>query len=289
MRKKHTKLKFLNARISATISVTMVLLLLGLVALTALSASHITREIKENLGFDIIFTEEAPAAKIDSLGAELKTMNFVKEASLFSADDAMNQWKEETGEDVMDVLGVNPFASEYEVKVVAEYASADSIEMVASQFRKLDFVEEVNIRADMVESVNKTMSTLILALSVIAIVLFLISFVLINNTIRLSVYARRFTIHTMKLVGATAGFIRKPFVMSNVVNGFIAGLIADVLLAVLLFYITGFDPILSNVIPDQWLIIVYLTVPVAGVVICALTSVWATNRYLSYEYDDLFS
>ncbi len=289
MRKKHTKLKFLNARISATISVTMVLLLLGLVALTALSASHITREIKENLGFDIIFAEEAPAAKIDSLGAELKTMNFVKEASLFSADDAMNQWKEETGEDVMDVLGVNPFASEYEVKVVAEYASADSIEMVASQFRKLDFVEEVNIRADMVESVNKTMSTLILALSVIAIVLFLISFVLINNTIRLSVYARRFTIHTMKLVGATAGFIRKPFVMSNVVNGFIAGLIADVLLAVLLFYITGFDPILSNVIPDQWLIIVYLTVPVAGVVICALTSVWATNRYLSYEYDDLFS
>lgn len=289
MRKKHTKLKFLNARISATISVTMVLLLLGLVALTALSASHITREIKENLGFDIIFAEEATAAKIDSLGAELKTMNFVKEASLFSADDAMNQWKEETGEDVMDVLGVNPFASEYEVKVVAEYASADSIEMVASQFRKLDFVEEVNIRADMVESVNKTMSTLILALSVIAIVLFLISFVLINNTIRLSVYARRFTIHTMKLVGATAGFIRKPFVMSNVVNGFIAGLIADVLLAVLLFYITGFDPILSNVIPDQWLIIVYLTVPVAGVVICALTSVWATNRYLSYEYDDLFS
>lgn len=289
MRKKHTKLKFLNARISATISVTMVLLLLGLVALTALSASHITREIKENLGFDIIFAEEAPAAKIDSIGAELKTMNFVKEASLFSADDAMNQWKEETGEDVMDVLGVNPFASEYEVKVVAEYASADSIEMVASQFRKLDFVEEVNIRADMVESVNKTMSTLILALSVIAIVLFLISFVLINNTIRLSVYARRFTIHTMKLVGATAGFIRKPFVMSNVVNGFIAGLIADVLLAVLLFYITGFDPILSNVIPDQWLIIVYLTVPVAGVVICALTSVWATNRYLSYEYDDLFS
>lgn len=289
MRKKHTKLKFLNARISATISVTMVLLLLGLVALTALSASHITREIKENLGFDIIFAEEAPAAKIDSLGAELKTMSFVKEASLFSADDAMNQWKEETGEDVMDVLGVNPFASEYEVKVVAEYASADSIEMVASQFRKLDFVEEVNIRADMVESVNKTMSTLILALSVIAIVLFLISFVLINNTIRLSVYARRFTIHTMKLVGATAGFIRKPFVMSNVVNGFIAGLIADVLLAVLLFYITGFDPLLSNVIPDQWLIIVYLTVPVAGVVICALTSVWATNRYLSYEYDDLFS
>lgn len=289
MRKKHTKLKFLNARISATISVTMVLLLLGLVALTALSASHITREIKENLGFDIIFAEEAPAAKIDSIGAELKTMNFVKEASLFSADDAMNQWKEETGEDVMNVLGVNPFASEYEVKVVAEYASADSIEMVASQFRKLDFVEEVNIRADMVESVNKTMSTLILALSVIAIVLFLISFVLINNTIRLSVYARRFTIHTMKLVGATAGFIRKPFVMSNVVNGFIAGLIADVLLAVLLFYITGFDPILSNVIPDQWLIIVYLTVPVAGVVICALTSVWATNRYLSYEYDDLFS
>ena len=289
MRKKHTKLKFLNARISATISVTMVLLLLGLVALTALSASHITREIKENLGFDIIFAEEATATKIDSIGAELKTMNFVKEASLFSADDAMNQWKEETGEDVMNVLGVNPFASEYEVKVVAEYASADSIEMVASQFRKLDFVEEVNIRADMVESVNKTMSTLILALSVIAIVLFLISFVLINNTIRLSVYARRFTIHTMKLVGATAGFIRKPFVMSNVVNGFIAGLIADVLLAVLLFYITGFDPILSNVIPDQWLIIVYLTVPVAGVVICALTSVWATNRYLSYEYDDLFS
>ncbi|MDE5844191.1 MAG: permease-like cell division protein FtsX [Muribaculaceae bacterium] len=289
MRKKHTKFKFLNARISATVSVTMVLLLLGLVALTALSASHITRQIKENLGFDIIFAEDVPASKIDSLGSQLKTMNFVKEVSLFSADDAMKQWKEETGEDVMDVLGVNPFASEYEVKVIAEYASTDSIEIVTSRFRKLDIVEDINIRADMVDSVNKTMNTLILALSIIAIVLFLISFVLINNTIRLSVYARRFTIHTMKLVGATAGFIRKPFVMSNVVSGFIAGIIADILLAVLLFYATSFDPILENVIPDQWLLIVYLSVPVAGVIICAVTSIWATNRYLKYEYDDLFS
>ncbi|MDE7156232.1 MAG: cell division protein FtsX, partial [Muribaculaceae bacterium] len=187
------------------------------------------------------------------------------------------------------VLGVNPFASEYEVKVIAEYASTDSIEIVTSRFRKLDIVEDINIRADMVDSVNKTMNTLILALSIIAIVLFLISFVLINNTIRLSVYARRFTIHTMKLVGATAGFIRKPFVMSNVVGGFIAGIIADILLAVLLFYATSFDPILENVIPDQWLLIVYLSVPVAGVIICAVTSIWATNRYLKYEYDDLFS
>ena len=289
MKKKHTKFNFLNARISATVSVTMVLLLLGLVALTALSASHITRQIKENLGFDIIFAEDVPVSKIDSLGAKLKTMNFVKEVNLFSADDAMKQWKEETGEDVMDVLGVNPFASEYEVKVVAEYASADSIKAVASRFSKLDIVEDVNIRADMVDSVNKTMNTLILALSIIAVVLFLISFVLINNTIRLSVYARRFTIHTMKLVGATAGFIRKPFVRSNVVSGFIAGIIADILLAVLMFYATSFDPILENVIPDQWLLIVYLSVPVAGIIICAITSIWATNRYLKYEYDDLFS
>lgn len=289
MKKRLKKLNILNARLSATVSVTMVLLLLGLVALTALAATQVTRQIKENLGFEIIFIEDANPADIDALGNKLKTMSFVKEASLFTADDAMKQWQEDTGENVIEVVGVNPFASEYDVKVKAEYASPDSLEMLADRFRKLEFVEEVNVRADMVERINKTMNTLILALSIIAAVLLLISFVLINNTIRLTVYARRFTIHTMKLVGATASFIRRPFILSNIVNGIIAGIVADILLALLIYYASSLDPALADAVPASSLVTVYFAVPVAGIIICALTSLWATNRYLNYEYDDLFS
>lgn len=289
MKKRHKKFNILNARLSATVSVTMVLLLLGLVALTAVAATHVTRQIKENLGFDIIFIEDADQARIDSLGSRIGKMDFVKSATLFTADDAMKQWQEDTGENVLEVVGVNPFASEYDIKVIAEYASADSIEMLANRFRNIDFVEEVNVHADMVDRVNKTMNTLILALSIIAAVLLLISFVLINNTIRLTVYARRFTIHTMKLVGATASFIRRPFILSNIVNGIIAGIVADLLLALLIYYASSLDPALALAVPPMSLTIVYAAVPIAGIIICALTSLWATNRYLNYEYDDLFS
>lgn len=289
MKKRLKKINILNARLSATVSVTMVLLLLGLVALTAVAATRVTRQIKENLGFEIIFIEDVNPADIDSLGTRLKTMSFVREASLFTADDAMKQWQEETGENVLEVVGVNPFASEYDVKVRADYASADSLEMLADRFRPLPFVEEVNVRADMVDRVNKTMNTLILALSIIAAVLLLISFVLINNTIRLTVYARRFTIHTMKLVGATASFIRRPFVTSNIVNGIIAGIVADLLLALLIYYASTLDPALADAVTPSSIVMIYCAIPLAGIVICALTSIWATNRYLNYEYDDLFS
>lgn len=289
MKKRFKKINILNARMSATVSVTMVLLLLGLLALTAVAATQVTRQIKENLGFEIIFIEDVNPADIDALGNRLKTMDFVKEASLFTADDAMKQWQQETGENVIEVIGVNPFASEYDVKVKAQYASADSLEMLADRFRSLQFVEEVNVRADMVDRINKTMNTLILALSIIAAVLLLISFVLINNTIRLTVYARRFTIHTMKLVGATHSFIRRPFVLSNIVNGIIAGIVADILLAILIYYTSTLDPALAHAVTTSSLVMIYCAVPLAGIVICALTSLWATNRYLNYEYDDLFS
>ena len=289
MEKNHKKgISTFSAQITATISVAMVLMLLGIISLLGIAAHSITREIKENMGFSIVFADTAAENQINYIKQRMTSAPYVASTSFFSADDALRKWQEETGEDLIKVLGDNPFSPEIEVKVKADYANADSIAAVTSPLSAIPYISDINIHTEMVDAVNDNIKSITLLLTVVAAVLLFISFALINNTIRLSVYSRRFIIHTMKLVGATGSFIRAPFIKGNIYSGFIAGVIADGILAGALAYFHTLDKALLSAVPWPTAAIVLAAIPVLGIIICMTAAIFATNKYLRSSYDDMF-
>ncbi|MBQ8773004.1 MAG: permease-like cell division protein FtsX [Muribaculaceae bacterium] len=277
-----------SAQITATVSVTLVLLLIGIIALLSVAAYHITKDIKENIGFDIVLCEDVSEKETNSLKQQLTTAHYVASIRYFSQDDALTKWQEDTGEDLIELLGVNPFCGEFEVKVRADYANSDSIAKIITPFKHLKYISDITVHDEMVDSINSNIKYITIVLVIISATLLLISFVLISNTVRLTVYSRRFTIHTMKLVGATGSFIRKPFIISNMINGLIAATLATILLVSGLLYLRSIDTSIANVIPwgvMPWIFVALLTF---GLAICSIATIVATNKYLRISYDDMF-
>ena len=237
-----------SAQITATISVALVLLLIGIIAMLGIAAHSITRNIKENIGFDIVLTDTATDAEVNQLKSKWTASPYTASVRYYSKEDALMNWEEETGENLMDVLGINPFSGELEVKVKADYASSDSINKIITPLKSLPYVHEVNVHTELVDSINRNINSVSLILIIITCALLFISFALINNTVRLTVYSRRFIIHTMKLVGATGSFIRRPFINANVVSGIISALIASAILAGTLYYLQGIDSGIASAI-----------------------------------------
>lgn len=287
-KKRHKGISTFSAQITSTISVSLVLLLLGIVALLGIAASSITDNIRANMGFDIILNENATEHEANQIKQMLLSARYVSSTKYHSAEDALNKWQEDTGEDLKALLGVNPFSPEFEVRVKPMYSDIDSISNITSTIKDLPMVAEINIHTQMVKTINDNIRNIALMLLIVSAALLLISFVLINNTIRLTIYSRRFIIHTMKLVGATASFIRRPFIINNIIHGAIASVIALILLSGLLFYIKTLDPSIIDIISIDSMMWVGLSILIAGITICALAALLATNKYLRIDYDNMF-
>lgn len=277
-----------SAQITSTVSVALVLLLLGIISMLGIAARSITTEIRENMGFSVIFSDTATVNNVNSLKKHFSTSPGVSGIIYFSPEDALQKWQEETGEDLVKVLGINPLPGELEVKVKARYASTDSINSMIAPLKKLPYVSEISVHSDMVDSINHNIKSIALILTIVAAALLFISFALINNTVRLTVYSRRFLIHTMKLVGATGGFIRRPIINSNMLSGLVAAIIADLLLAGALFYLHSVDKVIAAALPWEEAAWVFAGIIVIGIAICSIASLFATNKYLRSDYDDMF-
>lgn len=277
-----------SAQITSTISVSLVLLLLGIVSTLGIAVRSVTDSIKENMGFDIVLKEDAGESTVNRYKQMFTSAPYVSEFSYFSADDAQRIWQEETGENLTELLGVNPFSPEFEIKVKAAYASTDSINAITTTLASAPDIAEINVHSELVDSINRNLHSLAAVLVIVSVALLLISFVLINNTVRLTVYSRRFIIHTMKLVGATGSFIRRPFIVSNLIHGIIASIIAIGLLAALLYYSFNFDASVEQAVSWSQMMWVFAGMIVAGMLICTLAALMATNRYLRIDYDDMF-
>lgn len=284
-----SRITFFNANITSIISVSLVLLLLGIVGMLGIAGRTLTDNIKENIGFDVVVADSATTEQVNSLKALWTSAPYVMSTKYISKDDAARAWKEDTGEDVMEVLGVNPLSAEFEVHVRPQYASVDSLNKIERQLKVNPAVESVQMHKDIVEQVSRNLQNAALVLGVVALMLLLISFVLINNTVRLTVYSRRFIIHTMKLVGAKPGFIRKPFVVTNIINGIIAALIAMVILSGAIYYMLQVDSDYAVLLDFAQIWMVYAGMMAFGVVICALAATLAANRFIRLDYDDLFT
>ena len=205
-----------------------------------------------------------------------------------SKEDALAEWEKETGENLIATLGVNPLSAEFEVNVKSEYASVDSLNAICAAIAQGPAVDEINIQRDLIEKVNENMRHAAIVLGAVALILLIISVALINNTVRLSVYSKRFLIHTMKLVGATSGFIRRPFIRANIINGIIAGILANLLLAVALYYTLQLSDELAWVVSPEEVGCVMGAVVLCGILLCWIATLFAANKYLRLDYDALF-
>lgn len=289
-KKLHLRIPLFSTRATATVSVALVLVILGLATMVGLAAHRLTDSVRENMGFIVVFEDDVTASQVAQVTDRLRSEGGVGEVVYSSPEVILDRWQKMVGEDedIMRLAGVNPFSPELEVKVTPQYASADSISVLSGPVALMPFVRDVKISIDIIDSVNHTMRSVSLTLLIIAVALLVVSFVLIFNTVRLTVYSRRFLINTMQLVGATRGFIRRPFLKENAVTGLVAGVLAALILAAMLVGAIHLDPQIQAVVQWADAALVMAGMVVTGMIICLLASIFACNRYLSLSYDQLF-
>ena len=286
--KKRTSLMSFGKHLTSTVSVGMVLLILGIVGFAAFAASNITKHIRENLGFNMVMSMSVDMTQINAMKSRLTSSEFVSSYEYLSPEEILEQENAYLDTDVVGLLGTNPYQPEFSVKVKSEYASVDSLNKIIAPLRSMPIVEEITVHTEIVESINANIGSLSLILVGLAGALLVISFVLINNTVRLTIYSARFLLHTMQLVGATNGFIRRPIVLGNILNGVLAAVVAIGLLVLMRVYAVNVEPDLALALPWGDLVIVFLGLVAGGMLICGIASWISTNKYLYQSYDDMF-
>ena len=225
--KKVSSVSFFNSRLTSIISISLVLFLLGLVFLIGLLGNKLSVYVKENISFSIVLKDNQKEADIKKMQKTLDALPYIKSTEYISKEQAVKELEEELGENPETFLGFNPLQASIEVKLHSEYANVDSLQLIEKKIKKYTSVSDLLYRKDMMQMVNDNVKRVSLILLTLAVMLMAISFVLISNTIRLLIYSKRFLIHTMKLVGASWGFIRRPFLVRNIWIGILAAAMAD--------------------------------------------------------------
>lgn len=278
------------AHITTAVSVTLALLMIGLIAMIWVGASGESRRIQEKIELSVVMADSVSPDRAKAIYDAIGKQPFTLSAKYISKEEALSNWKAATGEDLERTFGVNPLSPEIAFTVKSDYASPQALAKITKSVQEINGVAEVGAPdSKLIEAMNRNIKRLTVGLTALAVIMFFISFVLIGNTVRLSIYARRFTIHTMQLVGATDGFIRRPFVISNAVVGLFSGLASGGVLAALLalapnFGVEGIQAAIGW--PAMGIIICLLAL--AGALICAAAATMATTRHLRQDYEDLF-
>jgi cell division transport system permease protein len=283
-----TKRKLRSSYITSIISISLVLFMLGLMGLLILNANQLSNYVKENIGLSIILKENIKEVEIRKLQKTLDATNYVKATNFVDKETAAKQLQEELGEDFISFLGYNPLQATIDVKVFAQYANPDSIAMIEKDFIKYSQVQEIYYQKSLVHLVNDNVKRISLILFGFSAILFIISFTLINNTIRLSIYSQRLLINTMQLVGATRGFIRKPFMNKGILHGFLGALIANAMLSGVI-YLSQKE--LRQVISfnnTELVGILFLLIIITGLFITWISTFLAVNKYLRLESRSIY-
>lgn len=277
-----------NAYLSSVISISLVLLLVGVASMLLVNAKGVSDYFKENMQVSVMMKQDV--SEDDALGymKKLEDEVFIKNMDFISKEQGQQEMAEMLGEDFLDVFETSPIPASINVTLNADYVSSDSLEVVKSRIGKSALVEEVVYQTSLVDALNANLSKISLILAVFIGLMLFISFVLINNTVRLNVFARRFTIHTMKLVGATRSFIRAPFLVQAVFQGLFSAFIAIIVLVGLLYFVRSEFVQLFEIFKLELLLLVIGIVIVSGVVICLLSTWFVVNKLVSLKKDELY-
>lgn len=288
MAKKHTVRLFDMQFVTSCISTIMVLILLGTMVFSVLSAHSLSAYMRENLNFTILLNNDAPETAIKKFQQQLSKENFVKESVYISKEQALKEQSEAMGSDPEEFLGYNPFSPSIELRLTSEYANSDSVKWIKEKINRNKIVTDIEYQADLMDSVNDNIRKISIVLLTLAALLTLISFALINNTIRLTIYSKRFLIHTMKLVGASWGFIRRPFLIRNLWIGIFSGVIADAILMGAAYILVSYEPELIAIITTDIMLEVMVITLLFGIIITYLCAYISINKYLRMKASSLY-
>ena len=280
--------RLVNAYLSSVVSISLVLLLVGVAAMLLVNTRSVSEFFKENLQVSVMMKQEVSDEEAAVFKNEIDSMRFVRNAELITKARGEKEMAEMLGTDFLSVFETSPIPVSIVVTLDADYVSQDSLKIVEKAMMKSPMVDEVVYQKSLVDALNSNLNRISMVLGVFIALMLFISFVLINNTMRLNVFARRFTVHTMKLVGATRAFIRGPFLLRAAFLGLFASVIALVMLTGLLFVIRAEFAQLFEIFTLPRLLIVMGVVVASGLIICVISTWFVVNKLVSLDKDELY-
>lgn len=286
--KRTVRRRIVNAYISSVISISLVLLLVGVAGLLLVNARSVSDYFKENMQVSVMLNPDVPDDRASGFQGELEMMPFIRSTEFISKEQGAEEMSELLGEDFLKVFDTAPIPVSIDVTLDAAYVSADSLEVVRKTIMASPLVDEVVYQHSLVEALNANLSKISSVLAVFIVLLLFISFVLINNTVRLSVFDKRFVIHTMKMVGATRSFIRAPFLVQAFFQGIFAAIMAIIMLLAVLFVIRSEFMQMFEIFSLDLLLVVMGIVIASGVVICLSSTWFVVGKLVSLSKDELY-
>jgi cell division transport system permease protein len=288
IREKYSQRRLKTSFASTIVGVTLVLYMLGLLGLLIMHANKLSDYVKENIGFTVFLNEDVKEVDIIQLQKTLDAREYVKSTEYITSEKAAKDLQEDIGEDFVTFLGYNPLPPSIDVRFKADYANSDSLTALQTELEKNTYVKEVQFQESLVTGVNENIRKISLIILGFSALLMVISIALINNTIRLSVYSKRFLLRTMQLIGATENFIRRPFLLRGIVQGIIASVIAILSLVFTLYFAQKEVPELQELQDAMLFIKLFIFVMVLGIIISWASTYLAVRKYLRIKTDYLY-
>jgi cell division transport system permease protein len=277
------------SKLSVVISISLVLLLAGVFATLMIYTNTLAKNIKENLAITLVLKEGSGYAQMISIEEQIKNEKIVKKVNFISAEKAAEQLKQQLGEDFISVIGYNPLLPMAEVFIYSDFADISTINKLVAKLKSNPLVKEIKVQDNLLDGLEKMNSKISLAFITLIVLLLIIVFSLIHQSIRLSIYSQRFTIKTLQLVGSTSKYIRKPFLINSTINGFLGGIVSVLLLSILIFIarenIAGIKSLDSFY---SWMILSFALI-LSGIFISLMSTLIVVSNFLKYDIDQLYS
>ena len=282
------KTRILSSYVSVVISISMVLFLFGLLSFSIINIKNVSKNFKESLTMSIYLKDNAKLVDLNQIKNSLVTSLYVKDLNYISKEEAVSIMKTEFGEDFINELGYNPLVNSFDINLMSEYVEGRKIDSISNLIQKNNFIDDIQYDRDLVSMMNTNMKKITLWMFPITIILFIISVLIINSSIKLAIYSNRFTIKTMQLVGATKKFIRRPFIIKNILLGICSSAIASSLLYFTIFYLDNKIPFI-DMINNVYIIYLILAVTFLGVLITWISTYFATQKLLNLNTEKLYN
>ncbi|MDY0077992.1 MAG: permease-like cell division protein FtsX [Bacteroidales bacterium] len=288
---KHNRRQLTSSYLTSVVSIMLVLFMLGLLGLLVLHAQKLSNHIRENIGFEIIMKPEVKEAEIIRIQKMLDAVPYVKSTVYITKEEATKRLSKDLGEDFIQWLGdeENPLLPSVDVRFIAAWANNDSLAIIEQDLMQQQAVKEVFYQKSLVHLINQNVRRISIVLLLLSALLLLIAIALINNTIRLSIYSKRFLVRSMQLVGATESFIRKPFVLSGIMQGVLGGFLALFMLSLVLYTANKNLPELNQLQDMETVIALFIGVLALGILLTGLFTHLSINKYLRSKTDKLFA
>ena len=285
---KITKRRLTTSVVTTIISISIVLYMLGILCFVIIGGNNLSNYFKENIGFSVYMQSDAPKSEILALKRTLDAAYYTKSTKYITKEQATIELKKELGEDFLDLSGYNPLPPTIEVSINAAFSNQNNLKIIETEILKNPYVREITYQRPLVDAVNNNIKKISYTLLIICGVLLLIAIILIHNTLRLNVYAKRFVIKSMLLVGANSRFIRRPFIYKGVIQGFLASLIAIILLVFTLWAGNYYFPDIINIREFELYLLVFGAVITIGFIISWISTFFAVRKFIKMKTDNLY-